>query len=415
MIGRAFAGVAAYRTARRFAGPAISRAAFEQWQAAQLACWLRRDVPRVGCCQGLSPTRLTDLPITDKAQVMARFQDFNQGGITADQGWAAVAQGGRIGPVSLGVSTGTSGNRTLYCVTPRERAQWFGAILAKALPDLRIGRDRVSILLPQSSELYDTARRSGLLGLRFMDLRQGLERLILQLQGFDPTVLIAPPRLLRALVESDAGLTPRRVFSAAETLDPTDRPIIEAGFGLSLGQIYMASEGLFAVSCQHGTLHLAEDSTFFEFQDAGNGLVTPFISSFARRFQIMARYRMNDLLRLSPKPCPCGSPLRALSEVVGRMDDIFRFPNGCCVTPDVLRNAVLDTDRSITDFRIRQIGPAQVELLLPPETTQVTLTAARSALAVVLENSFAGVNVGAKTARLTPPVDRKLRRVEVVR
>lgn len=415
MIGRVLAGVAAYRTARRFSGPRMSRSQFQQWQAARMDHWLARDLPRVGQYQGRAPTRLGDLPITDKAQVMAAFHDFNQGRITADQGWAAVQDTGRIGPISLGVSTGTSGNRTLYCVTARERAQWFGAILAKALPDLRVGRDRVAILLPQSSDLYDTARRSGLLGIRFLDLRQGLDRLTPQLRGFDPTVLVAPPRLLRLMVENGPRLTPRRVFSAAETLDPIDRPIIEAGFGVPLGQIYMASEGLFAVTCAQGTLHLAEDSTFFEFEDAGNGLVTPLISSFARRFQIMARYRMNDLLRLSPEPCPCGSPLQTVSEVVGRMDDMFRFPNGACVTPDVLRNAVLDADRGITDFRIRQIGPAQVELLLPRSCAGGTLDAARTALAAALQTGFPGVEVRAGTAHLVAPADRKLRRVEVVR
>ncbi|TIU20141.1 MAG: CoF synthetase, partial [Mesorhizobium sp.] len=116
----------------------------------------------------------------------------------------------------------------------------------------------------------------------------------------------------------------------AETLDPVDRPVIEGFFRLPLDQIYMATEGLFAVTCRQGGLHLAEDSVFFEFEPAGEGLVTPLVTAFRRQTQIMARYRMNDLLRLSDQPCRCGSPLRCVDEIVGRIDDVFRLasPSG---------------------------------------------------------------------------------------
>ncbi|TIX93818.1 MAG: CoF synthetase, partial [Mesorhizobium sp.] len=110
---------------------------------------------------------------------------------------------------------------------------------------------------------------------------------------------------------------------------------------------YMATEGLFAVTCRQGGLHLAEDSVFFEFEPAGDGLVTPLVTAFRRQTQIMARYRMNDLLRLSEQPCNCGSPLRCVDEVVGRMDDVFRLESVAgqvLLTPDILRNAVLKAD-----------------------------------------------------------------------
>ena len=89
----------------------------------------------------------------------------------------------------------------------------------------------------------------------------------------------------------------------------------------------MATEGLLGTSCAHGTLHLAEDAVHFELEPvAGGDLVSPIISNFTRETQIMARYRMNDLLRLKPEGCACGSPLRAIAEVAGRSDDIFELP-----------------------------------------------------------------------------------------
>lgn len=84
--------------------------------------------------------------------------------------------------------------------------------------------------------------------------------------------------------------------------------MIEAAFG-PLEQIYMATEGLLAVTCRDGTLHLCEDSVKFEFEPVGEGLVSPLVTAFRRQAQIMARYRLNDLLRLSTSPCRCGSPL----------------------------------------------------------------------------------------------------------
>ena len=80
----------------------------------------------------------------------------------------------------------------------------------------------------------------------------------------------------------------------------------------------------------------------------------------------MARYRMNDLLRLADAPCSCGSPLRHVAEIVGRMDDCFHLP-GSPADARHLRNVVLDASRAITDFRLIQQAPDEVQLILPPD------------------------------------------------
>ena len=392
-----------------------SRAAFERWQAGALDRWLRQDLPAVDFYHDATP-RLEALPVIDKAAVMADFAGFNRGRITAEEGWRAFETGGRIGDVSIGASTGTSGNRALYAITPAEQDRWLGTMLAKAVPRFLVEPERVAVILPQSSALYEGANRSRLLRLRFFDLRQGFESWLPSLEAFAPTTIVAPPRVLRHLAEQAGTLTPRRLFAGAETLDPVDRTIIEARFGKKLGQIYMATEGLFAVSCVHGRLHLAEDANHFEFEPVADGLVSPLVTSFRRRFQIMARYRMNDLLRLSDRPCACGSPLTVVDEVVGRMDDAFLFDRAdgarLLVTPDVMRNAVLDAARAIVDFRILREGRDRVALVLEPELPQESANAALNAL----EQLFAGRGLVLQVLlrRETMPFDaqRKLRRVE---
>lgn len=386
------------------------RARFERRQQAALNRWLRRAVPQVAAFAD-APQRLDDLPVMDKATLMGNFAAYNRQGITADQVRAAMARDFRIGPLTVGASTGTSGNRGLFVISEAERFRWLGTILAKAMPDLLWRRQRVAIVLPQGTGLYDSANRVRQIQLKFFDLSR--VDWACAVQRFDPTVLVAPPKVLRHLVEAGAGIRPVRVFSAAETLDPVDRRVIEAGLG-PLGQIYMATEGLLGVTCRHNRLHLAEDSVAFEFEPVGDGLVSPLISSFRRETQILARYRMNDLLRLDPAPCPCGSPLTVAAEVIGRMDDCFRMvgrSGEALITPDILRNAVLDTDPRITDFRLVQTSRKGVMLTLPPELPEDVAQRAR----MTLETVFAGRGLAAQV-RLTQaplPLDmsRKLRRV----
>ncbi|MEL7344409.1 MAG: CoF synthetase [Pseudomonadota bacterium] len=387
------------------------RAAFLAWQRASVAKWLHRDVPKVGFYDGKA-RRLSDLPVIDKSIVMDHFEAFNRAQITAAQGWDIFGQGGTYGRLSIGASTGTSGNRGLYVITPEERARWLGVILAKALPRFPLRSERVAVILPQSSALYDTAAQSRRLELGFFDLRQGVGAWLDRLIAFDPTCIVAPPRILRVLAGHRASLSPRILYSGAETLDPIDRAVIEKAFERPLGQIYMATEGLLGVTCGHGTMHLAEDAVHFEFEAAGDGLVTPMISTFQRQFQIMARYRMNDLLRLEISPCPCGSPLQGVSEIVGRMDDVFVFEGGVQVTPDVLRNAVLDADRAISDFRVRRTGPFHVDLILPNAASHDQLDRAASALRKTLAIGAPRITVSAARQELPLDVTRKLRRVE---
>lgn len=403
-----FSALGAFASSLRVAR--MSRPAFERWQQRKLDRWLSNDLRRVAFYKDAAP-RLDALPVIDKATVMERFEDFNLANITASQGWEAFAGTGEIDGISIGASTGTSGNRALYGVSAAERYRWLGSILAKTIPGFMLRRERVAVILPQSSALYDGANKSGRLRLKFFDLREGSEVWLNALEAFDPTTVIAPPRVLRHFAEIDAKLSPRRIYAGAETLDPMDRSVIETYFNRALGQIYMATEGLLGVSCSHGKLHLAEDATFFEFEDVGDGLVSPITTGFRRSFQIMARYRMNDLLRLSDTPCSCGSPLRVVDEVVGRMDDAFVFGK-VLITPDIMRNAVLDAARDIDDFRVFREAEKGVTLVLKPCCSTRDADAAQTALAHVFHKRGIDVDVHVKRDPLALDLGRKLRRIE---
>jgi len=164
-------------------------------------------------------------------------------------------------------------------------------------------------------------------------------------------------------------------------------------------------------------LHLAEDVVHFELQPVQDtDLVSPVISDFTRQTQIIARYRMNDLLRMKTDRCPCGSPLRAVAEVIGRSDDVFELPRASGtgivpITPDVLRNAILDSDRSITDFRLIQIDHNDLSLLLPDTISSSAADAAETALRRLLQSIDTHPRISLSRQALSLPTT-KLRRVE---
>lgn len=407
----------AFLEARRRLFMYEDRQALLRGQEKRLDKFLRRSAIKVPAFRNHQQGFLQDWPVMDKATLMADFEKYNRLGLTAEEGWAHLAAGTAPRGYAVGASTGTSGNRGLYIVSEQERYRWLGTILSRALPDFLSRRHRVAIILPANSRLYDAANESGRLQLRFFDLGKGIEAQFEPLTQFQPTVIVAPPKVLRALAENNVGIAPERVFSGAEVLDEEDRRIIETKFGTIVREIYMATEGLFAISCELGTLHLLEDQVAFEFLPVAGSdtLVTPLITDFSRTTQIMIRYRMNDVLELSQIACPCGLPHRAIKQIHGRCDDIFTLPSfgsPVHVTPDVIRNAVITSDIRISDFRVTQTGQNNVLLELAPEEADCLPLAAAN-LATLFANCGAVPEIATLAAKLDPPSDRKLRRVRV--
>ena len=211
----------------------------------------------------------------------------------------------RWGRFTVGFSTGTSGSRGLFLASPAECATWAGTLLGKLLREGLFARERIALVLRAGATLYDAV---GVLGLqfRFFDQSRPWETTLRELDGFNPTVLVAPASALRLLTTSGARLQPRRVISVAEVLEPLDRTRIERHFGVTVEQIYQATEGLLGMSCEAGTVHLNEPYILVEpeWQDAGQTRFVPVITDLCRRVQPVIRYRLNDVLEIRREPCP---------------------------------------------------------------------------------------------------------------
>lgn len=391
------------------------RAALLAWQERQVARLVHGHLSRFEAFADriVPDTCLTDLPVMDKTRLMSDFSAYNLPRLSADTVRAAIARDRRVGPWHVGHSTGTSGNRGLYVLSDRDRYRWLGGILAKALPDFWRRRTRLAVVLPTHTRLYDAAHRFGPLSLCFHDLTEGPDAWMPRLAAQEPTLVVAPPRVLVQVSERLAGrIAPARFMSGGEVLDPVDARMIQGAFpGARLGQIYMATEGLIAVTCREGRLHLCEDAMHVELEPAAGGLVRPVLTDFRREAQAMVRYRMNDLLRMDPDTCPCGNPCRVVAEVVGREDDVIRLPGGGEVTPDILRNAVLDASPKIADFRVVQEG-CTITVTLEPEVGPDILASACAGVDALLARHGGGLRVVGQLSEMPFEPGRKLRRVE---
>ncbi|MCW5851024.1 MAG: adenylate cyclase, partial [Anaerolineae bacterium] len=221
-----------------------------------------------------------------------------------------------------------------------------------------------------------------LIHFRYFDLMLPLAEAVAGLNQFQPDWLVGPPSLLGYLADAreqgQLRLRPRRLISVAEVLEPQDQARLASVFDAPVHQIYQCTEGLLGVSCAYGRLHLQADLVAFQFEpvdgdEAEPGQperVTPIVTDLWRTTQPILRYRLNDILRLDPRPCPCGSGFQVVEAIEGRSDDVLLFEQTAGgrrpVFPDTLRRAILLAHAAIRDYRVCQTGPDALHVYLSP-------------------------------------------------
>ncbi len=351
-----------------------SRDKLECWQDKQVKSFLKKILKKSPfyknyyekCCIG----DWREFPVIDKAVMMDNFDALNTVKITKEKAFEVALKAEKerdftpaIGNITVGLSSGTSGNRGVFLVNPQERCKWAGKILAKILPYSIFKSHRIAFFLRANSNLYTTVQ-SGKIKFEFFDLLNPIETHVQGLNSFGPTILIAPPSVLRMLAQAKDGgvlnISPDKIISVAEVLEPIDEHYIAVSFGQKLHQVYQATEGFIASTCQYGTLHLNEDMIVVqkEYVDESAGKFIPIITDFSRTTQPIIRYRLNDILTERKEPCPCKSHYTAIEKIEGRCDDIFylKDTNGDYkpVFPDYISRAVMYASEFIDEYKVVQ-------------------------------------------------------------
>ena len=336
---------------------------------------------------GLSDDQWAEFPLIDKSVMMENLGDLLTVRLDVEQATKLAKKAeqsrdfsSKIGPYSIGFSSGTSGSRGMHFVSEKEQASWAGFMLSRGLDDSILSRQKIGLILRANSNTFESIG-SKRIKFKFYDLMKPLEEIHQMILQDDLDILIGPPSVLRYLADVKSPLNVNKLVSAAEVLDEIDRRHIEQHFGQIAHQFYSSTEGEIAATCEFGTLHLNEGIMVIqkEWVDEEKGWYHPIISDFKRSTQPIIRYRLNDILVASKQPCKCGDARESIDSIMGRQDDIFLLKkrNGGeyeQIVPDFIRRAVMQIHPDITAYRAIQRSADEIEVqLLPEDLEQVSL------------------------------------------
>ena len=327
----------------------------------------------------IAEKKWSNLPTINKQIMMDNFDELNTVNLTKEEAFevAIKAEETRdfsptINNVTIGLSSGTSGNRGIFLVSEEEQYLWAGSILAKALPSSILKKHTIAFFLRANSNLYE-ATKNQRISFHFFDLLDEDIHHIQHLNNIKPSLIVAPPSMLRKIAEWQynklLSIQPTKIISVAEVLENIDKKFIESCFNQFVHQIYQCTEGFLASTCKHGTLHINEDLVYIEkdYLDKEKGIFSPIITDFSRKTQPIIRYRLNDILVEKASTCSCGSPFLALERIDGRCDDIFiglekETDNSIQIFPDFIRRAIMLASKEITEFKVIQHENLKVEV-----------------------------------------------------
>jgi len=267
------------------------------------------------------------LATTTPAELAASFPRFLAVPQDAVARMVTVATSGTTGPPKRMALTDGDIEETLDC---------FRAVMAVTLAP----GETVLILFPAETpdsvgDLIGRGMRR--LGARpvFGDPAGNPARLAEALTTHRPQSLIAAPSQLLAALDDAVAMgaaraTLRSVVYASDFVSPALREKTAARFGCRVFDYYSATEMAYGggMECEAGAgYHLREAQLYFEVLEpladapvAAGDVGEVVFTTLTPRGAPLLRYRTGDAARMIPGPCPCGSPLRRLGPILGRIE-----------------------------------------------------------------------------------------------
>ncbi len=206
---------------------------------------------------------------------------------------------------------------------------------------------------------------------RTFDVGQPMEKIIEQLNVFQPEVLSGYARVLKLLGEAqEQGLLrimPKQVGNGGEPLLPDVKAYLERVFGAQVLNGYASSEHLYMAMTLPGTagMHLLEDDLIFELRSDHTCVTNLFNTAMP-----LIRYRMDDVL-VPDEQRTSSYPFTMIKEIIGRQEDSLVFINDFgkddLIHPIIIVELVIEGMRgwqivleSKTSFRFRALFDAHL-------------------------------------------------------
>ncbi|MGI0117591.1 F390 synthetase-related protein [Zooshikella sp. RANM57] len=368
-----------------------SRAQLLNWQQQQISKHLDWVTQHSLFYQAFRGKSLAEFPLMSKSLMMEHFNQLNTRQLDRDQLFDCALRAEQerdfsrsiCGDVTVGLSSGTSGQRGLFLASQTERHYWAGYILGRLLPSLWAPQ-RIALLLRANSPLYQTVQR-GHIRFHYVDLTQPLDQWMAELTAFDPTLLVGSAQALQLCAQEHRTLSPKLVVSGAEVLTPSDRALLATKFKCPIHEIYQCTEGFLACTQRDGIMRWNEDIVHIEphWLTPDKTHFSPIITDFRRRTQPIIRYQLDDVIAVVDEQSDkcngtqCAenqleiahsSPVvfQAIGSIAGRTGDLLKLPGDNNTSVVVLSDLIYRTISLISDepldYRISQINKDCIQI-----------------------------------------------------
>lgn len=288
--------------------------------------------------------RFTDLPLLEKTNLRERFEDLKSDDLD-ERRWRYNTTGGSTGePVRF--------------IQDREYQEWAIAfkMLANSWTGYDFGMPKV-ILWGSERDLFEGSDTLRVHVRRWLEntvwlnafrmTREEMKQHVNCINRIRPAQILAYVDSIYELADfiQAEGLqvhSPRAIISAAGTLHPAMRELIERVFRAPVFNHYGAREASgIAFECEaHDGLHVSAITYYLEILRSDGSPAEPgevgevALTSLTNYAMPLIRYRIGDVAAWAEKPCTCGRHWPLLRELTGRVTDVFIRKDGGKVMPE---------------------------------------------------------------------------------
>lgn len=368
------------------------------------------------------PLRLSDLPVTQKKELMANFDDWLTDRSVSKQDVERFMEnpdniGRKLnGRYLVNTTSGSTGHPAivLYDKTTMNVVSAIAVLRAVAKREdlkafLKNGKRTAGLFvdggfyLGNGTVRWNQRRMPWKKNQIIVDARQDKDQIVKQLNDFQPALLGGYPTALELLLpelrSGKLNISPVLIMAGGEHLSDLLRAQLSEAFDCTVQSNYACTEaGTIACECREGRYHLNEDWLIVEavdqiFQPVADGLPAEqlLITNLFNYTQPFIRYVVTDRATIYSEPCPCGKTTRWI-ELEGRTDEILSFAGGRKVTPLALQSVIAEV-KSIQRFQVIQRGKDTLELRLQAQDPEPAFAEAEQKLQAFFKKQGIDVRV----------------------
>jgi putative adenylate-forming enzyme len=298
---------------------------------------------------GLEDAPLDRLPVLTKAQMMDQFDSLvtdKAVHLEAIQRYMQDPERSHyfLKRYVINATSGSSGHPAIVLWSRGEWAATMASAFARTpLPFSFLHKRKLAQIASTTtfhmSAQGGTSAQNLLLPTLLLAATEPMNSMVKRLNDWQPDVLVVYASMGRILADEQlAGqlkIAPQTVMVGSEVLTAETRRRIEQAWGPRVFNNYATTEvGGIAVECdQHRGMHVMEDLVLVENVNQESQPVPPgvfgdklLVTPLYKRTQPLIRYVIEDRVRFSSEPCPCGRPFRLIDAIEGRSQEVLSFP-----------------------------------------------------------------------------------------